>query len=192
MRTPPSPAQRGLSRRSAIAGAGVALAAVTLAGCDWGPDDAAPSGSSGGVGGASDPDVDLAVVALAELTVARGVADRAAHDRPSTRRLRDLRATYAEQVTILGGDPATSASAPAPSSVGTAAPSSTPSPTDALPGGPATVADALAAARTLQQSLVSHAGAAVSGDLARTFAAMAAGIAQALAVQASAVGAGAR
>lgn len=163
-----------------IGGIAAAVAGVTVSGCEWGPDDDSSSdGSAANQNSArtgTDPDDALVDRAVADLLAAQAIADRAAGtDRAATRRLRDLRASYTEQLSILGSDPTTATGS---ASSGATA---TPTPGASATAGTVTVAEALSRARAVQGSVLGYAGQAASGDLARTFGAIAAGIAQAVA-----------
>ncbi|MFS3129648.1 hypothetical protein ACLM5J_14710 [Nocardioides sp. Bht2] len=166
MPSPPSSAQLALTRRWMIGGIAAAVAGVTVSGCEWGPDDDSSSdGSAANQNSArtgTDPDDALVDQAVTDLLAAQAIAAQAARRAPAAaRRLRVLQTGYVAQLELLG--------------------SARPDAAETTPAGDATVAAALTRARAVQGTMTGYAGEAASGDLARAFAAIAAGIAQALA-----------
>ncbi len=150
-----------ISRRRAVL-VPLTVSAAALAGCRWGPESASEQVASGATPPPRDADQQLVDRAVTAISDTAAVVSSAIGQRPRLRQgLAGFSTLHEAHLRHLG--------APA----GEPAPESRPAPT---------MAAVLTAERKLQDTLVDLAGQSGSGQLARSLASMAAGVAQHLAL----------
>lgn len=147
---------RPITRRTTLAAAPLAV----LAACEWGPEDDGAAPAPEGTAPPPEPDEEQVAEAVTAIAAAHALVEATAarHQRLSGP-LADLVALHLEHLTLLDAEPG-EASARVPAKA------------------PKALARVRSVERDLQATLTELAGTVSSGALARTLAAMAAGVAQ--------------